>query len=112
MSLVEALKGARIELRSIHHPLDKARRVLEISKLFLLEMVGSALTIPYGTRALRTYFGLPAASSVIEAYARRAEAEEAGKSSGVAVLRGVRCGAAPSAAMENQTSGRHLCTFL
>lgn len=59
MSLLEALKGARIELAAIPGPAAKLHRLVGITRTFAVEIVQQLLLAPYAFRALRTYHGLP-----------------------------------------------------
>jgi len=58
MSLVEALKGASEELQGLR-PVQRIRKILQLGRIIVSELTGTLLSVPYGARALKTYYSLP-----------------------------------------------------
>eukprot|EP00879_Flechtneria_rotunda_P016403 GHRR01017162.1.p1 GENE.GHRR01017162.1~~GHRR01017162.1.p1 ORF type:complete len:456 (+),score=198.25 GHRR01017162.1:3022-4389(+) len=63
MSLWQAVKGAQVELAATPGPVQKARRLGSIAKLFAAEVLGSIALAPYAARAIILYRSLPAPGS-------------------------------------------------
>lgn len=54
-SVVEAIKGAQIELTSIQGSRAKAVRLLRLTRIFAAELLGSLAILPYGVTAFRVH---------------------------------------------------------
>ncbi|KAL0048047.1 hypothetical protein WJX82_006508 [Trebouxia sp. C0006] len=60
-SIVEAIKGAQIELAKVSGSGAKVVRLLRITRIFATELLGSLAIVPYGVRAMRIHQSLPQA---------------------------------------------------
>lgn len=60
MSLWQAIQGAQVELAAIPSPLQKIKRLGQISRLFVSEIIGTIALAPYARRALSIYKSTPA----------------------------------------------------
>jgi prenylcysteine alpha-carboxyl methylesterase len=59
MSFTEALKGAKSELATIHHPLEKLKRIGIYCKIIGAELLSTLQIIPYGIRSQMLYRSIP-----------------------------------------------------
>ncbi|KAK9835853.1 hypothetical protein WJX74_009357 [Apatococcus lobatus] len=67
MSVLEALKGAQLELSAIPSYAGKAARLSQLTRLLAGELFGMIRVIPFGVRAFWTYRRLPLLSRTLHA---------------------------------------------